>query len=130
MKFNYVGELATIKLLNAFNCNFTSLFEITMKFILFVPVCLVLVECLRSCAYRKRRFGKTLCRKGETYVENECNFCLCRAGVIGICTTMTCEWAQSLKACKVGTRWMKKCNRCWCIKNVGQVCEHHNCGGI
>ncbi|XP_031357315.1 serine protease inhibitor I/II-like [Photinus pyralis] len=74
--------------------------------------------------------AKFVCQQGVSYVENECNTCICGAdGHLG-CTFKGCfDKAHSdLQTCtNYDEQWEKDCNKCWCSEGLGTVCTNNKC---
>ncbi|KAF5307567.1 hypothetical protein FQR65_LT06785 [Abscondita terminalis] len=69
-----------------------------------------------------------VCKDGVSYMENDCNRCMCSKGSLG-CTFRACfgDHHERLTKCTVGSKFKRSCNDCWCTKDFGTVCTANKC---
>ncbi|XP_031356015.1 protease inhibitors-like [Photinus pyralis] len=71
-----------------------------------------------------------VCREGVSYLANDCSDCVCAPNGNFGCTLKACVVPgekQKKYDCKEGSTFMKECNKCWCVKNGGLICENEDC---
>ncbi|KAF2903186.1 hypothetical protein ILUMI_02988 [Ignelater luminosus] len=104
-----------------------------LKYLLVFATISTLLEFLDCVKSHRRLYVPELdyrCSEKETYRENNCNICRCRAGLLTVCTLMSCSGEEyyRLKYCnKVGKKWNVRCNVCECTKEYGTLCTLREC---